>query len=372
VAGAVILIAFLAGLFLFIDPMKDSGTGSINKTIANTDTKEQAARTDRSRKENTEHYSSSDLPADKANDGKKGRNQAIQVLPDLKGIHTPKPVPHPAILPGDNTMANYAITGPQTQNDNPSPTVNEQIITRIESQTHFLDSFVEMSLDPYRNAGNNPLAQDSRKKKTGGVRSETGITAGFLWTIPAYPAASAYSIPKAGFKAGLYREQRLTNRLSLLADPSVVYRWGTVLEKSSIKSRTFLKREVIETRVTTHGILSLDVPVSLVVNAGDRHAFTAGVYGSFLLNTLSDISETGQNGNTGPNPQRNVWNYKAGFRQTAYGLSAGYIYRRNTRISFTGVYTFLFSDIADEAYYDTDLSPISSLQVGMRYKIIGK
>lgn len=232
-----------------------------------------------------------------------------------------------------------------------------------------LDPLFQLTLNEPGPLTHTPLIQKS-KKNNARLMSETGLIVGAIGTAPSYPGTGITMKP--AFKAGLYREQKLVNRFTLLTEPCLVYRTGYDLEKSSVQNRYFLTHQIEKTSVRTRGILSLDVPLALQINM-NRHAVTGGAYASFLLNTLSTVKKTSQTGKSSSETgEKNAWNYKAGFRKTAYGVCTGYIFRKDEHLSFTVSYILFLSSLAQPGYYEGGPTGMSELQFGLRYKLLNK
>lgn len=275
------------------------------------------------------------------------------------------------------------LSGKSSKTDNSMPpgevSRNQQAASDVQSkpapgkpekmQKPLLAPLFRLSLNESGNITHSPLIQKS-KKKNAWLLSETGVIIEGIGSVPSYPGTGITMKP--AFKAGIYREQKLVNRFVVLAEPCLVYRTGYSLEKSSVQNRYFLTHQVEKTSITTHSILSLDIPLALELNI-NRHALTGGIYTSLLVNALSTVTKTSQMGKTSAESEKkNAWNYKAGLRKTAYGLSAGYIYRKDERMSFAASYIFFLSGLTQSGYYEGAPSGMCELQFGLRYNLLNK
>lgn len=160
------------------------------------------------------------------------------------------------------------------------------------------------------------------------------------------------------------------NKLSLLFEVLYSKSSGHSMSKSSIKTSYFLNEEIIITTVNTNELDLLRVPVIFKYQLSNKHSLLAGVFGSYLINSESDLAESIQNPTFKSVKTSVVKGYRDGFKDFSYGFTLGYSFRLAKKLDLGFRFNYSPDDISIDSYYlGSGKDRLTELQFNILWKL---
>jgi hypothetical protein len=216
---------------------------------------------------------------------------------------------------------------------------------------------------------------DTDKKNNKSALSSNRFESG-IYASAGYAGNLSNSNPGFGFqyRTGIYADERIFKKLSILMEPGINLSTGNSLTKYSSQVKYFLYPGYDNETVTTTGILTFQLPISLKIPVYKNNYLTAGARANWFLNSFSTVSRQYDNGRSASKTvKNNVGGYTDGFNSMNYQLSAGYLLALPGRCRLRISYLYELNSLINSNYFgNLSSSGKSGIEVQLFYKIFGK
>jgi len=164
-------------------------------------------------------------------------------------------------------------------------------------------------------------------------------------------AKDPYSLGPIG---GLGLDYHFAPHWSVSAEAVYLRRGGHSLKQSSTETSQYFYTESKTTRVVTRSLDYVHVPLNLNWKLGARHSFTGGLFGAYLVNTSSDISELNVSPATkSKDDLGSSRGYKGAVKHFTYGATMGYEFKIVPALAIGARYNLGLNDVSNDKYVPT-------------------